>query len=221
MTNAIALIFDMDGVIVDNMSFHVHTWKVFFEKYGFVVSDEDFAQRFSGRTSKDILTDLFQKELSAETIDAYTEEKEGLYRELYRPYLQPVTGLMAFLENMKKQGVKLAVATSAPVSNADFTLNGLGISHYFEVITDASYVSIGKPDPQVYLLTAQRLGMTPSQCVVFEDSHSGIQAGLRASMKVIGVATTHTAEELGDAPDLIIKDFTTLSLEQLQTLLAG
>jgi beta-phosphoglucomutase len=135
---------------------------------------------------------------------------------LYKPYIQAVEGLPAFLKNASDKDIPIALATSAPLENVEFTLDSTGLKKYFSIISDASMVKNGKPDPEIYLLTAAKLGVQPSDCVVFEDSIAGIQSALSAGMRVIGVATTHKYEELltyvneiimnFDARDQLIKD---------------
>jgi beta-phosphoglucomutase family hydrolase len=200
------LIFDMDGVIVDNAAWHLEAFAEFGKKHGLVQTKEDYVKYF-GNTNQTIMNSLFDTQLSDNKLVEYAEEKETIYRELYRPFIKPVDGLPAFLENAHNQGLSIALATSAPPENVDFTLNSTGLKKYFPTITDASMVKRGKPDPEIYLLTAEKLGVKPSECIVFEDSIAGIQSALSAGMRVIGVATTHKSEELLTYVNEIIMNF--------------
>jgi HAD superfamily hydrolase (TIGR01509 family) len=166
-----------------------------------------------------VLEYLFKRELTAEEVHRYTEEKEDVYRDLYRPHLKPTEGLLPFLELLRAGDVPTAVATSAPYSNIDFTLGGTGTRPYFREIVDARHVKRGKPDPEIYLQAASRLGMQPDRCIVIEDALLGVQAGLAAGMKVIGITTTHSAAELNNT-HLVINDFRTLSLPVLRQLVS-
>jgi len=215
-----AVIFDMDGVVVDNISYHFDAWRQFAARYGLALGDDELTRYVNGRVAKEVLEYLFRKDLSADEVHRYTEEKEGVYRDLYRPHLKPTAGLLPFLETLRTEGVPTAVATSAPYSNIDFTLGGTGTRPYFREIVDARHVKRGKPDPEIYLQAAIRLGMAPPQCIVIEDALLGVQAGLGAGMKVIGITTTHTAAELSDT-HLVITDFRELSLPVLGQLIAS
>jgi beta-phosphoglucomutase family hydrolase len=212
-----AVIFDMDGVVVDNITYHFDAWRQFAARYGRGLSDDELTHYVNGRVAREVLEYLFRKELTAEEVHHYTEEKEGMYRDLYRPHLKPTEGLLPFLETLRTSDVPTAVATSAPYSNIDFTLGGTGTRPCFREIVDARHVKRGKPDPEIYLQAADRLGMPPARCIVIEDALLGVQAGLGAGMKVIGITTTHTAAELSNT-HLVINDFRGLSLPVLRQL---
>jgi HAD superfamily hydrolase (TIGR01509 family) len=199
-------IFDMDGVLVDNHKWHFEAWVEFGKKYGLEISAEDFSRQF-GSTNHQVLVSLFGNVLSAEEIIALGNEKEGIYRQLYLPFIKPVDGLPEFLQYIYEIGIPIALATSAPPENVEFTLNGTGLKKYFSVITDSAMVTRGKPDPQVYLFTAAKLGVEPADCIVFEDSVAGIKSATRAGMRVIAVATTHKPEELLMYSNEIIMNF--------------
>ena len=199
-------IFDMDGVIVDNHQWHFKAWVEFGLRHGIKITKEEFSRHF-GSTNELIISELFGNHLSFEEIAALGAEKESVYRQLYKPFIEPVEGLKVFLQYLKDKGIPLALATSAPARNVEFTLNATGLNDFFSVITDSSMVSRGKPDPEVYLVTAAKLAVEPGECVVFEDSVAGIQSALDAGMHVIGVATTHKSEELLKYVKEIIMNF--------------
>lgn len=199
------LIFDMDGTLVHNMHFHRQAWYAFLQKHGIDINDEDFDRKNAG-TIVEIVPRFFEGVTDHAEIMRLGMEKEALYREIYRPHVQALPGLRAFLEAARAGGLKLALATAADRGNIDFTLEELGITDLFDAITGSEEVKKGKPDPEVFLVSARKLGLTPAQCIVFEDSHVGIQAGLSAGMEVIGMATTHTRAELNERPLLAILD---------------
>ena len=190
-----AAIFDMDGVIVDNMYYHQVAWKLFYEKYNFEYTNEKFKTMF-GRTNQQILSHLFDKKLTLEETGLLGEEKEKIYRDIYRNHIKPITGLVEFVKILRENQIKTAVATSAPTVNVDFVLDILNLRHLFDAIVDASQVINSKPDPEIFLKAAAELNTPAKNCFVFEDSFSGIKAGINAGMSVVGVATTHKAEEL-------------------------
>lgn len=199
-------IFDMDGVVVDNAVWHLEAFAEFGKRHGLVQTKEEYTKYF-GNTNQTIMNSLFNTQLPFDKLDALAKEKEIIYRELYRPFIKPVEGLPVFLKNAADLAIPIALATSAPLENVDFTLDSTGLRKYFSIISDASMVKNGKPDPEIYLLTAAKLGVQPSDCIVFEDSIAGIQSACSAGMRVIGVATTHKPEELLMYVNEIIMNF--------------
>jgi beta-phosphoglucomutase len=207
-----AFIFDMDGVLVDSNPTHKIALKQFCKKHGYELSEEQLREKIYGRTNRDWLLNLFG-DLNEETIRQYAYEKESLFRELYDD-IKPVDGLIDFLKKLDDSGIPRAIATSAPRANVDFTLERTNMGAYFPTILDDSFVSKGKPDPEIYLKSAAALGFDPSMCIVFEDSLSGVKAGRLAGCKVVGVTTTHSREELHET-DHNIDDFENLKPEFL------
>ena len=203
-----AVIFDMDGVIIDSNPFHKISLRQFCEKYGYHLSDQELVNKIYGRTNKDWIANLFGA-LTKEELSRYGEEKEALFREIYKNDISALTGLPEFLERLKEKNIPIAIGTSAPRSNVDFVLSHTGLEKYFSVILDESNVEQGKPNPEIYLKVAAKLGFEPSRCIVFEDSLSGVESARRAGAKVVGVATTHLFEELNHT-DFVIQDFADL-----------
>jgi beta-phosphoglucomutase len=208
-----AFVFDMDGVIVDTNPHHKIALRQFAEKYGYSLSEEELVKKIYGRTNKEWIPSLFDRTLSAEEVSRYGEEKEKLFRDLYEKDIVEVKGLTSFLEEALALNIKMAIGTSAPRSNVDFVLEKTGIERFFPVILDESHVSHGKPNPEIYIKCAAALNYPSAQCIVFEDSLSGVAAGRAAGCPVVGVATTHTATEL--ATKMVIKDFTEITPSQL------
>lgn len=201
------IIFDMDGVVVDNHSYHYQAWKLFSEKYDFELNPTLYRDNYNGKTNIDLFKMIFG-EITFDKIKEYSDEKESIYQKLYYEHMRPHIGLVDFLDYLQKLKIKIALGTSAPTNNVDFTLDSLKLRSYFEVIVDGSQVQRGKPDPQVYQLCAMRLGIDPKFCVVFEDSLAGLESAERAGCIIVGVATSHKALELTVRTDLIIHDFT-------------
>lgn len=215
-----AVLFDMDGVLVDNTDFHINAWLQFSGRHGRPISKDQYLDNINGRVSADAMAYVFGCSVSPDELRTLTEEKEGIYRELYRPHLRPAPGLVAFLDALKAQNVRLAVGTSAPESNVLFTLDGLSLRPYFDAIVDASMIRHGKPDPEIYRTAAERVDIDPARCVVFEDALAGIEAGRRAGMAVVALATTHTRAELTDSgAALIVDDFTGLTVDVVRALI--
>lgn len=201
----IAFIFDMDGVIVDSNPYHKIALRQFCEKHGHKLTETELREKIYGRTNKDWIPNLFGK-ISPELALKYANEKEALFRALYADDIKPVPGLIEFLEGLDRMELPRAIATSAPRENVDFTLDKTATRSYFRVILDESFVNRGKPDPEIYLKTAMTLNLPPGQCIVIEDSLSGIEAAKAAGSRVIAITTTHSKAELPPV-DLIIDDF--------------
>jgi beta-phosphoglucomutase len=212
-----AVIFDMDGVLVDSNPAHEVALKQFSKQKGFDLTEEQLRTKIFGRTNKDWLPNLFGDHLTPAQIKDYGEEKEAIFRDIYVSEIKPVEGLIGFLERLAQANIPMAIGTSAPRSNVDFVLKHLPIEKFYKSILDESFVSKGKPDPEIYIKCAAALGFDPTHCVVIEDSISGVAAAQGAGCKVVGITTTHTKEELAHT-DLIINDFKNLSPENLAKL---
>jgi len=217
MSKPFAVIFDMDGVIVDTNPFHKETINQFCEKYGFRLSEEELRNKIYGRTNREWITNLFGT-LTEEQLQAYAFEKEQLFRDVYAKNIKPIKGLLSFLDLLEQNNIPRSIATSAPRANVDFVLAGTGIGKYFDVILDESMVSHGKPHPEIYLKSAKALNLPNAQCIIIEDSLSGIQAGHRSGSKVIGITTTHNREELNHTA-LVIDNFDQLTVAKLTELI--
>lgn len=206
---AAAVIFDLDGVIVDNMDFHRRAWGLFLKKYAPEIDLADFSRHF-GKTNRELLGLVFKRAVSSAEETEWGEEKEAIYRRIYAHAVRPLPGLESFLLDIKRAGFRSAVASAAPRVNVDFVLERTGLRDFFDAVLDASHALKGKPDPGIYLEAARILDVPPRRCLVFEDSYPGVQAARNAGMTVIGVTTTYSAESLTDT-DGAIGDFVGMS----------
>jgi beta-phosphoglucomutase len=206
MNNLKGFIFDMDGVVVDNHQYHFKAWMEFAAKYKFDLNEQIYRDKFNGKTNADLFRMIFG-DISPIQIDAYAHEKESNYQNIYKNEMKPLKGLVDFLDYLSFHRYKIALGTSAPTSNVDFTLDKLFLRKYFQVIVDGPQVTRGKPDPEVYQRCATMLGLEPKNCVVFEDSLAGLESGKRAGCSIVGVATSHEAYELKPLTEFIIHDF--------------
>jgi beta-phosphoglucomutase len=201
------VVFDMDGTLVDNMDFHHQAWLTFLGHHDIFISEAEFHEKNAGIITE-IIPRFFPQKLSPDEIIRLGKEKETVYRNLYRHHIAPLPGLEIFLQALHEAGISMALATAADQDNIDFTIDALGIRKYFSAITGSEEVSFGKPHPDVYLKSAAKLNLSTDSCVAFEDTPSGIKSALSAGMQVIGMATTHTREELSQFPLLkIIEDY--------------
>jgi beta-phosphoglucomutase len=204
--NAKAVIFDLDGTLIDNNAYHLETWKKYLEKSGRSISDEEFNANFNGRTNQDVIEYLYGKEVSKEEALQHTLDKEALYREIYQPFIKPVSGLIELLEILHNKNIPMAIATSGIQPNIDFMFEHIPIKKYFKAVVNSSHIKKGKPDPEIYIKTASLLNIPPKNCLVFEDAVVGIKSAKAAGMKVIAIATTQPREELSGA-DMIVEDY--------------
>ena len=212
-----AVLWDMDGVIVDTYAGHYLSWKQALEEVG-QPYEEDVFRRIFGMNNRLILATIYGHEPEEEFIQKVSERKEVLFREDIKGKVQPLPGVLDWLERFKKMGLKQAVASSAPQANIDALLTELQIRHYFGAEAAGSNLK-GKPDPAVFLLAAERLGVDPRHCLVIEDSIAGVEAAKRAGCTCLAVLTTNQASELGKA-DLILKDLSALTIDHLKPLFA-
>jgi beta-phosphoglucomutase family hydrolase len=185
----IALIFDMDGVIVDSNPVHRQAWAAFNRRYG-LETTEEMQRRMYGKRNDQIVRDYFGEGITPEEVDARGRAKERLYRELIagRTEEMLVPGLRAFLERYRD--LPMGVGSNAEPENVALVLDETGLRRYFRAVVDGHQVLHPKPHPDVYLRVAELLGTDPAKCIVFEDSHSGVAAAVAAGMRVIGISTT-------------------------------
>ncbi len=206
--SGLALVFDMDGVVVHSNPVHRQAWLVYNRRFG-IETDEAMHQRMYGKHNSDIVRDFFGPGLSAEEVFAHGAAKEELYRRIIGPELEDrlVPGVRAFLS--RHAAWPLALATNAEPANVAFILSRAGLERYFRVALDGHAVRNPKPHPDIFLRAAELLDVAPANCIVFEDSHSGVAAACAAGMRTVGLRTTHADLQA----DLLIDDFFSPELE--------
>ncbi len=190
-----AFIFDMDGTLVDNMRFHTEAWRTLIEENGYEFEERRFLVETAGQTNREIIPGVFGA-MSNERLSELALRKEELYREAYLPHRKPVEGLVEFLDAARDLGIKMAVSTAASPANMAFILDGLELRKYFGAITTAADVKRGKPDPEIFLISAANVGVEPQNSMVFEDAFFGFEAAKRAGMQSIGLTTVNSAEDI-------------------------
>ncbi len=212
-----AFIFDMDGTIVDNMAFHTESWMTFFQRRGHALDADVFFRDTAGRQGHEIIRSYLGDVFSEAEHVALMAEKESVYRELYAPHLATVAGFDALVEAARADGVALVVGTAAPNENITFTLDGLDLRRHFDAVVGAADVKRGKPNPDVFLMAAERAGALPEHCIVFEDAPLGVEAARRAGMRAVVLTTTLPAEAFAEFDNVICvaRDFSELSIAAL------
>jgi beta-phosphoglucomutase len=192
-----ALLFDMDGTIVDNMRFHAEAWMTMSARLGVGgMTLYDFEQKFAGKKNEEILPLLLQRALSTDEVREMAHEKESLYRETYKAHLKATAGFIALLDAADAAGIPCAVASAAPIENRDFVLDGLQLRARFRAIVGAEHVARGKPHPDLFLAAAKAVGAEPTRCIAFEDAVLGVQSAVAAGMRCVGLTTVAPAAAL-------------------------
>jgi len=209
-----AVIFDMDGVICHTNPYHSLAFQSFFGKRGLNPTNEEFSQHMFGKSNSYILKHFLGREIVGEEFKAFEFEKESLFREIYADKIETIPGYLDFLNSLKNKNIKTGVATSAPRANLDLIMNFLGFENQMESILASENVKKHKPDPEVYITSAINMNVPISNCIVFEDSFSGVTAALHANMKVVGVLSSHTKEELPPC-DFYIYDYSEINYQIL------
>jgi HAD superfamily hydrolase (TIGR01509 family) len=178
------------------MSAHHAAWAHFLARQNIRLPREELHRRMHGKTNREILLDIVDSTLSDADIERMAVEKERVYREEFYALVRPMPGLNQFLARTRAAGVPVAVATSATAANIEFVFALLGLGQAFPIVVGAEQIRHGKPDPEVFLVAAQRLGVAPAHCLAFEDSLPGIEAARRAGMSVVALTTGYSRQEL-------------------------
>lgn len=213
----VSAVFDLDGVLIDSGPYHYESWKQLARLYGLDFPESLFRETF-GMPNFLILPRLFRKpDMSVEEIRRLSDQKEELFRKVAGKADLWLPGARECLERLKQSGIPLALYTSTPRSNVLFFKQNLGLDRYFKVIITGDDVSRGKPDPEGFLLAMDALHCPPEQCVIFEDSPAGIEAGRKAGAIVVALTTTHPAEKLKGA-HCYLSDLSSVDRAFLETI---
>lgn len=213
-----ALIFDMDGTLLDNMHVHNEIWSEYLGERGIKLTPTEIGLRTASLPNPQIIRMYLGADLDDERVWAMATEKEDRYRaRLASGQIEPLPGLRAFLDQVAAAGLPRALASSASRVNLDFTLRALHLEGYFTAVVSAEDVTHGKPHPEPFVKAAERLGVAPSDCLVFEDSRFGLMAAERAGMRAVALTTSHPADELNGFTHLLglTPDYQALQLEEL------
>ena len=219
-TESGAVIFDMDGVIVHTNPFHAIAFAEFFRKHKVKFEEEDFAEHMYGKHNSYIMSHFFGRPINGSELKALEDEKEAMFREIYKDKVEAIRGFEGFLKDLKVAGFSTGVATSAPRANLELVAGKLDLAGQMGSMLASEDVIKHKPDPEIYLNSARRLDLNPSQCVVFEDSFSGVTAARSAGTRVVGVLSSHGVDELPPC-DHYIRDYREISVETVRELIVG
>jgi HAD superfamily hydrolase (TIGR01509 family) len=197
-----ALLFDLDGTLIDSMPIHDLTWRQWFAEQGLPFDEAGFFAATAGRSGQEIVVDLFPA-LDKAALDALVERKEALYRDVARRELQAVPGALALIEAAAALGLKQAVCTAAPDANVALAFQRFGLARHIAATVNPDQGFRGKPHPDLFLEAARRLGVEAARCLVFEDAPLGVEAARRAGMPAVAITTTMPADAFAGFDNLL------------------
>lgn len=197
-----AVIWDMDGVIVDTASWHFTAWRQLCHRHGRILGEEQFRATF-GQRNQEIVQMLFGVDQDDAVVRTLSDEKEALFRATMGSQASPLPGVVPLLSALQCAGYVQAIGSSAPLRNIEMLLNAVGVRHFFQAIVAEEDVRAGKPDPEIFLLAAERLGVAPGRCLVIEDAVAGVAAAKAAGMACLAVTNTRDRQALS-AADLVV-----------------
>ncbi|MCO5062442.1 MAG: HAD family phosphatase [Kiritimatiellae bacterium] len=207
------VIFDIDGTSVDNHAFHEEAWLVWGQRNHKPIERDYYREHLYARTNAQIFRTLYGDSIAEAEIERGAMDKEAIYREIYGPVMEPMPGLVELLDALQRAGVPCAAASNANRINVDFVVDGLNLRRYFKTVLACEDVAHGKPDPEILLLAASRMGLAPTQCKIFEDSAAGFEAARRAGMTCIAITGHSRAAELPPHVTRQYPDFRDLTAE--------
>jgi len=214
-----AVIWDLDGVIVGTIPYHLEAWRQLFNKKG----KQDFAKgdfrEIFGQRNDDTIKKVFGEEISPQEMAALSQEKEEYFRlQITKRNIKPLPGVLELLASLRERGFYQALVSSAPMKNIELLLSSLGITEDFEAIVSSEDVSRGKPDPEGFLIAARKINVEERRCVVIEDTVPGIKAAKHAGMKCLAVTGVYEKKSLAEA-DIVVESLERVTVKDFEMLL--
>ena len=209
-----AVIFDMDGVIVESEHMHIEAEQQTMLKHGVRMSAEEL-HAFTGTTAKFMFTELIKKYKLNTTFEEIFDEKEEIMFKLLEKETRPTKGVVELLKKLKQKGIKLGIASSSHRRLIDYILKKLGITQLFDFVVGAEDISHSKPDPEIFLKSAGGLKVKPVECLVVEDARLGVEAAKKAGMKVVGYRNPDSGDQDLSRADMVVDDFSKLTVEEM------
>lgn len=215
-----AVIFDVDGVLVDSYQAHYQSWQLACRERGLEMTQDQFVATF-GRTSREIIVELWgDKFTTPDAVAQLDNRKEEFFRVILRTDFPGMDGAAELIDDLYRAGFRLALGSSGPPDNVNLVMEQLQRRSAFQGVVTAVDVQRGKPDPQVFLLSAERVGVAPQHCVVLEDAPVGVAAAHAAGMKCIAIASTGRVRESLQAAELVVDSLHELDARKVAALLA-
>ena len=214
------VIFDMDGVLVDTNPFHIQKWEALLTEHSIPFDRKELPRQVLGPANDPTLRRFFGERITAEDRQRLSEELEARFREAFAPHAKPLAGVERLIAECQEQGVLVALASAAMSKNVNFILDALKLRPYFRTVLTKDEITESKPNPEIFVKTAEKLGVPAAECVVIEDSFAGIEAAKRAGMKCVAVASTFPSPELRarTQADLVVQTLEELNLQKLRQL---
>lgn len=212
--NAKAFIFDLNGTMIDDMSFHILVWQKIVNDLGANLTLDEVKKQCYGKNG-DLLERVFPGKFTDAQKDVISMQKENAYQEIYKPHLKLINGLSAFLENAKAKNIEIGIGSAAIMFNINFVLNGLDIAAYFKAIVSADDVALSKPHPETFTKCADELGVSYQDCIVFEDAPKGVECAANAGMQCVVLTTMHPKEDFAAYENIIgfVEDYEDLHVD--------
>lgn len=213
------MIFDMDGVIIDSEPVHLDLEEKLFKLYGIEMSKEEH-NAFVGSTSHYMWGTIRDKYSLSQSLDELVEKDRKSYFELLSKLeeVEPIEGVDGLIKELHENGVKIAVASSSPLDVIELVLDKIKIKQYFDVVVTGDFVEKSKPEPDIFLYAAEKLGAKPQECIVIEDSHNGVIAAKKAGMKCIGFKNLNSGNQDLSEADKIINSHSEIGFDKLQKI---
>ena len=212
-----AIIFDIDGVLLNSNPAHYKSWVIAGREDGVEFSPELFQETF-GQTSRSIIREHWNRPMTEEEVRVIDERKETLYRECVSELVKPIPGAFELLKLLNERGYPLGIGSSGPGINVDYVLDYFDLWRYVGAVVSGTDVVNGKPSPDIFLKVAEKLGIVPERCLIIDDSRSGILAGVAAGMKTVGFFSEGHRPDEYEKADLVVHSFAELSPERLEKL---
>ncbi|MGC9454990.1 MAG: HAD family hydrolase [Phycisphaerae bacterium] len=213
-----AVIFDMDGVLVDSYRAHYESWRKLAEAHGLEITEQQFAETF-GMTSREIIRRLWPDAAGDSEIPRWDAEKEQYYRDILREDFPQMAGSAGLIEALHEAGFAMGIGSSGPPENVQVVLEQLRGAEHISASVHGHEVSRGKPEPEVFLRTAEKLGVPPADCAVIEDAVAGLQSARRAGMAAIGITGTAPRGKLAEHADTVVDSLEQLSPRRIAELI--
>ena len=212
-----AIIFDLDGTLVDSLPYHHESWRIFFKKNNIEENDfNEIYKNYKGGGTLELMSSVFGDIYTKDELEKMSDDKEVIFRDIYRSKIFPINGLRKFLDSLKKNNILLSIGSNAIRKNVLMTIKELGITNYFSSIICGDEVSKGKPDPEMYIKTLSNLKVNKNECIIFEDSIEGVTAAKNANIKAIGVTSSQSSEILKSVGAFkTIEDYTKISIDNI------
>lgn len=209
-----AIIFDLDGVIIESEKAHIEAEQQVFLKHGVQISAEEL-HKYTGTTAKMMFTELIKKHKLNTTFEEIFSQKEEILFKLLEQEAEPTRGVIELLEKLKRRNVKLAIGSSSNKKLIEYVLRKLSVTYLFDCVISAENIVHSKPNPEIFLKAAAELGVSPVECIVIEDAKLGVEAAKRAGIKCVGYRNPNSGMQDLSKADMIIDDFTKVDVDKL------